>query len=105
MTGLKKSVSSLEETYLRVLTYLARLYSEGGQHSRAIEMLEKYISAEPYQDDAYCQLIEQHLAMNDNVSASRIYKKFTETIATGPDFHSSSRMRALRTRLGSSRQN
>jgi two-component SAPR family response regulator len=94
----------LEELYLRALSRLARLYSEVREHARAIELLEKYVAAEPYHDEAYCLLIEQFLAVNDGVSACRIYNRFSEVVG-GEAAVLSPRMRALRARLGSPENN
>jgi DNA-binding SARP family transcriptional activator len=92
-----------EDAYLKALTALAKLYSDIGQHSLSITALEKYLAADPYQDDVHCQLIEQHLAMNDEAAASRVYKKYHETIASELGSPPSSRMNALRRRLAATR--
>jgi two-component SAPR family response regulator len=90
---------NLEETYLKNLTLLARLYQESGMHPQAIETLERYIATEPYQDDAYYQLIEQHLLLDDEVSASRVYRKYCDTLASDLGSEPSQRMIALRRRF------
>jgi LuxR family transcriptional regulator, maltose regulon positive regulatory protein len=90
---------SIHETYLKILRQLARLYTENGRHARAVEILEKYIKAEPYQDDAYCQLIEQHLLLRDEASASRVYHRYCETVTRETGSHLSPRMATLHKRL------
>lgn len=89
----------LEDKYLKAISFLARLYSERGQHAKAATLLEKFISIDPYHDEVYCQLMEQYLAMNNEVLASRIYRRYIETVAREMDCPPSARLRALHSRL------
>ena len=89
----------LEDKYLKVISLLARLYSKRGQHAKAATILEKFISIDPYHDEVYCQLMEQYLAMNNEVSASLVYKRYIETVVREMDCLPSDRMRNLHNRL------
>ena len=74
---------------------LARLSSARGQHYRAIGLLEKLLLLDPYQDEIYCHLIEEHLAMGNDMAASGLYKRYVETVARELDCVPSARMRSL----------
>ncbi len=89
----------LEDKYLKAISLLARLYSERCQHAKAVTLLEDFVSIDPYHDEVYCQLMEQHLAMNNEVSASLVYRRYIETVAREMDCPPSVRMRALHNRL------
>ncbi len=89
----------LEDRYLKDISFLAKLYSERGQHAKAVTLLEKFISTDPYNDEVYCQLMEQYLAMNNEVSASRVYRRYIETVACEMDCLPSARMHTLHNRL------
>ena len=89
----------LENKYVKALMLLARLSSNRGQHYRAVGLLEKLISIDPYQDEIYCQLIEEHLAMGNDLAASGIYKRYVEIVAQELDCAPSARMRSLYKRI------
>ncbi len=78
---------------------LARLSSKSGQHYRAIGLLERLLTVDPYQDGIYCQLIEEHLAMGNDLAASGLYKRYVETVARELDLVPSARMRSLYKRI------
>jgi len=89
----------LENEYVKVLLLLAKLSSNRGQHYRAITLLEKIMAIDPYQDEIYCQLIEEHLALGNELLASGIYKRYVETVAHELDCVPSARMRGLYKRI------
>ncbi len=96
--------NSLPSVFIATLPLLAAFWLIRRGRSRAAAVLEKYIAADPYQDDIHCQLIEEHLALGDELSASRAYKRFHEKVARELDSPPSSRMVALRRRLATTRQ-
>jgi len=89
----------LENEYVKALMLLARLSSDRGQHYRAVGLLEKLVSIDPYQDEIYCQLIEEHLAMGNDMAASGVYKRYVEKVARELDCIPSARMRNLYKRI------
>ncbi|RJO60446.1 MAG: hypothetical protein C4542_09115 [Dehalococcoidia bacterium] len=89
----------LENGYVKALMLLARLSSNRGQHYRAVGLLEKLLTIEPYQDEIYCHLIEEHLAMGNDLAASGLYKRYVETVAREMDCVPSARMRGLYKRI------
>jgi LuxR family transcriptional regulator, maltose regulon positive regulatory protein len=89
----------LEDAYLKTLLRLARIYGEQNQHDKCIATLEKCLAIDAYQDDIYCQLIEQYLASDDTISASRVYKRFTEMAGGDRDWPPSNRLQALHQRI------
>lgn len=89
----------LEGKFLKALYLLARLDGENSQHARAISLLERFIAIDPYHDEVYCQLMEEHLALGDAVSASRTYKRYVEGVAREMDCLPSAHMRDLHLRL------
>jgi DNA-binding SARP family transcriptional activator len=84
---------------LKGLYLLARLDGESNRHARAISLLERFIAIDPYHDEVYCQLMDEHLALGDAVSASRTYKRYIEGVAREMDCLPSARMRDLHLRL------
>ena len=92
----------LENEYIKALMLLARLSSNLGQHYRAIGLLERVIAIDLYQDEVYCQLIEEHLAMGNDIAATGIYKRYVDTVAHELDCVPSARMRKLYKRILSS---
>jgi len=89
----------LEDKYLKALSLLANSYGARGEYERAITLLERLIATDPYQDDVYCQVIEWHLALEDKVSALRIYRRYLDTLVGELKSASSARMRDLHHRL------
>lgn len=90
---------TLENQYVKVLILLSRLSSNRGQHNRAVNLLEKLTVIDPYRDETYCQLIEEHLAMGNDIAASGTYKRYVETVAREMDCVPSAHMRSLYKRI------
>ena len=89
----------LEDKYLRGISLLANFYGNEGKYDRAIVLLEKFIIIDPYQDEAYCQIMECHLAAGDKVSALRIYTRYLDTVAGEMEFVPPARIRDLHKRM------
>ena len=89
----------LEDKFLRAILLLSRLECNGGRHARAIALLEKFIAIDPYHDEIYCQLMEEHFALGDQVSAARVYKQYLETVVREMDCPPSAQMHTLHKRL------
>ena len=70
----------LEGKYLKALSLLANFNADGRKYDKAIALLEKLIAIDSYNEEAYCQLIEWHLAVGDKVSALRVYKQYLSTV-------------------------
>jgi predicted ATPase/DNA-binding SARP family transcriptional activator/DNA-binding CsgD family transcriptional regulator len=50
----------LGDTFLSVMIELAGLYEEGGEYGRGVETLQRYLSAEPTNEEAYAGLMRLH---------------------------------------------
>lgn len=89
----------LEDKYLKALALVADCYAAKARYDRAITFLEKVVAIDPFQEDAYCQLIEWCLSEGNKVSALRIYKRYVDTVVSGIECAPSSRMEKLRKRI------
>jgi ATP/maltotriose-dependent transcriptional regulator MalT/two-component SAPR family response regulator len=76
----------LENKYLKALSKLAGYNGHRGKIDRAIALLEKFISIDPYHDDVYRQMMEWHLEAGDKISARRIYRQYIRNIAGEAEF-------------------
>ncbi len=90
---------TLENQYVKVLMLLARISSTRGQHNRAVGLLEKLSVIDPYREETYCHLIEEYLAMGNDIAASTVYKLYVETILRDMDCRPSVQMQNLYKRI------
>lgn len=72
--------NELETKYLRVLSSLANCYEERGETEKEIRILEKLISEDHYQEDAYKKLINCYKKLGDNIASKNVYKKYIKYI-------------------------
>lgn len=70
----------LEDKYVRILSQLANYHSSRGEYTTAVSYLKKSLAIDPYQDEAYCKIMEWHLASGDKASALRLYKHYLDTM-------------------------
>lgn len=89
----------LEDKYLRTLSLLAGFYADKRQYQKAITLLEKFITIDPYQDEIYCQIMEWHLALGEQPAALRTYKRYVDTAARDTENAPPARIQALRDRI------
>ena len=89
----------LEDKYLKALSLLASFYGDKRRYDRAIALLEKFISIDPYQDEIYCQIMEWHLAVGDRASALRTYNRYLDTKVGETEFAPPAHMQELRKRM------
>ena len=89
----------LEDKYLKALSLLASFNRDRGKYNRAIVLLEKFIIIDPYQDEAYCQIMECHLAAGDTASALRVYRWYLDTVGGEMEFVPPARIRDLHKRM------
>ncbi|WP_186007584.1 BTAD domain-containing putative transcriptional regulator [Dehalogenimonas alkenigignens] len=81
-----------EAKYLQLLSTVAGHYRLRGDHHKAIPMLEKAIAIDSYQDDLYCELAENHIALGDRLSALKVYQQYKSTVANEIDSDTPSRI-------------
>ncbi|GAJ23571.1 unnamed protein product, partial [marine sediment metagenome] len=81
----------LEDKYLKAFSLLASFYGDRGKYDTAIALLEKSIAIDPYQDEAYCQIMEWQLTVGDRVSALRTYKRYLDIAPGETEFALSAR--------------
>lgn len=74
-----------EAKYLQSLCTLAGHYRHSGDHRKAIPMLEKAIVIDSYQDDLYCELAENYIALGDRLSALKVYRQYKSKVASETD--------------------
>jgi two-component SAPR family response regulator len=89
----------LEDKYLKALSLLANFNGDRGKYNKAIALLEKLIAIEPYQDEAYCQMMEWYLAVGDKISALQIYRRYLGTVVSELEFDPPAQIRELRKRI------
>jgi len=89
----------LEDKLLKGLWLLATLRAGWLEYTEAIAHLERLLTIDPYQDEAYSQLVEYHLAMGNRISASRTYKRYVDTVASELGLSPSPRMYDLHERM------
>ncbi|MCX6003873.1 MAG: tetratricopeptide repeat protein, partial [Chloroflexi bacterium] len=65
-----------ENEYIKALSLLADIYSQQNGYPKAISTLERVIALDPYNDEAYCKMMELQIASNDNISAQRTYQQY-----------------------------
>jgi LuxR family maltose regulon positive regulatory protein len=66
----------LEHAYLGILSLLADLQAEKGNIDKAVTLLEKLLSIDPYQEDAYCRIMRLHLERKNRSLALLVYQKY-----------------------------
>jgi two-component SAPR family response regulator/Flp pilus assembly protein TadD len=71
---------NLEEKYLRALSDLNTYYTAKGRYEAVINLLEKSLEIDPYQDEVWYQLINSYLMMGDQLSATRCYRRYAELL-------------------------
>ena len=84
-----------EDRYMKTLSSLARINSRLGKYDAAIILLEKFMAIDPYDDDAYCQVMEYHLAAGDSACALRMYRRYLDTVANEAEVVPSERVQDL----------
>jgi len=72
----------LEDNYLKALSLRANFHYNSGQYDLTIEFLEKLIRLDAYQEEAYCLLMECHLAKGDRGSALLTYRRYLNTVVS-----------------------
>jgi ATP/maltotriose-dependent transcriptional regulator MalT/two-component SAPR family response regulator len=92
----------LENNYLKTLSKLAIHNGHHGKIDRAIALLEKFISIDPYHDDVYRQMMEWHLEAGDKISAQRIYRQYIKTVAEEAEFNPPDGIQELHRRISAS---
>lgn len=70
----------LEELYLRTLSSLATIKENQSDYKIAIELLEKFLDIDPYQEEIYIRLIKYQTARGDKVAARQAYSRYATTI-------------------------
>ena len=70
----------LEYAYLKILSLLADIHAKKGNISRAVTLLEKSISIDPYQEDTYYRIIRLHLVGRNKQLALRMYQQYLNAI-------------------------
>jgi len=70
----------LEDKYLKALSLLANFNADRRKYDKAIAFLKKLVAIDLYNEEAYCQLMEWHLAVGDKVSALRVYNQYLNIV-------------------------
>lgn len=85
----------LEDRYLEVLSSLTLYYWRGGKQDRAIELLEKSLTIDPYQEQTYYQLARCYLENGDKASALRMCQRYSKVVTEELGSEPSHQMRRL----------
>ncbi|MBI4180685.1 MAG: tetratricopeptide repeat protein [Chloroflexi bacterium] len=89
----------LELKYLRALSLLASFYAKRGEYDRAIALLEKSITVDPYQESVYYQIMMWQLTIGDRDAMFLTYKRYLHTTDGETDSTTSANMRELLHRI------
>ncbi len=69
---------TLELRYHRALTELAKYHVARQEFPRAIELMEKIIASDPFDEDAICLLARGYLQLRDPLSALRLMRDYVK---------------------------
>ncbi len=89
----------LRSAYLDVLERLARLQTEIGAYSDAIESLERALTADPLREELYCQLMRCHAAAGRRSHALAAYERGRKLLETELGAEPGAETRRLRDQL------
>lgn len=89
----------LEDKYLRILCLLAKYYADRKDYGKAMSLLEKLMGIDPYNDEAYTQMMKLQLAEGDTTSAVRTYRRYLEIAGDTPDLTVPPQLRQLHRRV------
>jgi len=88
----------LEDNYLKALSLLAKFHYNDRRYDSTIEFLEKLISLDAYQEEAYYLLMECHLTKGDRGSALLTYRRYLNTVVSELGIDPSARIQQLQRR-------
>jgi len=89
----------LENAYLRILSLLADLQAKNGNFDKAVALLEKSITIDPYQEDTYYRIMRLYLEGKNKPLALRMYQQYLNTLAGEKELDASSEIRDLYRKL------
>lgn len=72
----------LENTYLRALSLLADRYARDGDINKAVALLEKSITVDPYQEYTYYRIMRLYVSSKNEPLALRAYRQYLKTVAS-----------------------
>lgn len=70
----------LERQYVSALASLAGYYAAKGQHSNAVELMEKCLAIDKFQEDAQYELMNLHLKAGNFSGASWCYQQYSNLL-------------------------
>jgi predicted ATPase/DNA-binding SARP family transcriptional activator/DNA-binding CsgD family transcriptional regulator len=86
----------LRRTYLALLSELAGIYEERGDHGSVAEALRKTIAEEPAYEEAHANLMRVYALLGDQTEALRQYELLVETLSRKLGTEPNAASRALR---------
>lgn len=69
---------NFETKYVRALSSLAEDYAAKGKWERCIELLERILAVDEYNEEAYHELIKAYALLGDRASALRCYRHYSD---------------------------
>jgi DNA-binding SARP family transcriptional activator len=69
-----------ESEYIKALLWLADIYSQQHNDQKAITTLECLINCDPYNDEAYCRIMQLQIDNKDRVAAQRTYQQYCHNV-------------------------
>jgi predicted ATPase/DNA-binding SARP family transcriptional activator/DNA-binding CsgD family transcriptional regulator len=88
--------ADLRRLYLDLLTELAELYREQGEHDRAIEALQKVVAEEPTEEEAHASLMRLYALSGRQGEALAQYERLGKILAVRLDAQPAAEIRRLR---------
>ena len=71
---------SLEDRFITALSSLAKMQIDDGHYNEAIENMLKIIKVDPFNDEAYSNIIEWQIKKGDSVSALTTYHRYINSV-------------------------
>jgi ATP/maltotriose-dependent transcriptional regulator MalT/DNA-binding SARP family transcriptional activator len=76
----EKIRQSTENEYIKALLLLADTYSQQHNDQQAVSTLERLINCDPYNDEAYCRMLQLQIDAKDRMAAQRTYQQYCQNV-------------------------
>lgn len=90
---------SLEDRFISALSSLAKMQIDDGHYGEAIENMLKIIKVDPFNDEAYGNIIEWQIKKGDSVSALTTYHRYINSVVRELNISPSPKIELLHERV------
>lgn len=70
----------LEQQYLKALALLAGYHAARGEYKEAVSLLERLLTLDPYDEEAYLHLMKAHINHGEPAMAQRCYRRYERVV-------------------------